>query len=55
MVTEVRKENYKKRICEFSEDEVQKEFWRRYRKELKKVRSNTIRYEDVGDSKESEP
>ena len=51
LVTEIRKQNYKKQIYEFSEHEVQKELWRRYQKELETVRANTIRYEDVGDLK----
>jgi hypothetical protein len=49
LAAEIRKRNYKKQIYEYSEYEVQKEFWRRYEKELEKVSANAIRYEDVGD------
>lgn len=49
LLTEVREENFKKQIYEFSENAVQKKFWRRCRKELEKVMSNTITYGDVGD------
>ncbi len=49
LVMEIRKENYKKQIYEISEVDIQKKFNRRYRKELKKVISNSITYDDVGD------
>ena len=55
VAAEVRKENYKKQIYEYSEYHVQEEFCRRYDKELEKVRANTIHYEDVGDLKKHSP
>ncbi len=49
LAAEIRKQNFEKQIYDYSEYEVQKEFWRRYEKELEKVSANTICYEDVGD------
>jgi len=51
LATEIKKQNYKKQIYDYSEYEVQQELCRRYEKELEKVSANTIRYEDVGDLK----
>ncbi|HRY62916.1 MAG TPA: hypothetical protein P5056_04075, partial [Candidatus Paceibacterota bacterium] len=51
LAAEIRKQNYKKQIYDYSKYEVQKEFCARYEKELDKVSANTIRYEDVGNLK----
>lgn len=49
LANEIRKENYKKQVYEFSQEKLIEKFAEQYEKELEKIASNKITYKDVGD------
>lgn len=52
LVEEIRKENYKKQVYEVSTEDLLKKFKKRNARMLKKITSNSITYEDVGNLSE---